>query len=219
MANYVWQKVICRKEVLDRYFIDPDPLGDGIQLEKPYITFNKLFGVKSLNEYSEKYGAEIYYGFGFSWEIQSDGLCVIKFCSRWDYPIKAIIQAITLEKDTVWYAVEENCIYVSKFYWSEAEGVQEDVLFLEADFENWSEANEDFDVSLPDPDYGVWYYLETASKDWKTWKSADGFSRYQDYAVAVVEFREFRGSDPDVAPRGSDPNSGGLTPMYQCIRT
>ena len=53
MSNYVWHKVICRKEVLDQYFIGSDPFGDGRLMDHYYISFNKLFGVKSLNEYSE----------------------------------------------------------------------------------------------------------------------------------------------------------------------
>ena len=187
MSNYVWHKVICRKEILDQYFIDQDPFGDGTKLQEPYITFNKLFGVHSLNEYSEKYGVHIYYGFGVSWEIQPSGLCTIKFCTRWEYPIKAIVQAITLENDIVWFAVEENCIYVSKFYWSELEGVQEDVLFIEDGYDKWLDVNWNFEDSLQDPDYGVWYYLQTVSNDWRTWKSDDGFSRYQD--VAAVDVR------------------------------
>ena len=129
MSNYVWHRVICRKEILDLYFIDTDPLGDGTPVEQPYISFNKLFGVKSLNEYSEKYGVHISYGYGCSWAIQPDGSCDIKFCTRWQYPIRAIIRALELSHDIVWFAVEENHIYASKFYWNN--GVKEDVMFIE----------------------------------------------------------------------------------------
>ena len=43
MANYICNRVICRKEILDDYFIDYDPFGDNTPLDHPYISFNKLF--------------------------------------------------------------------------------------------------------------------------------------------------------------------------------
>ena len=46
MANYVWHRVICNKATLDEYFIDYEPIEEGKLLNKPYITFNKMFGVK-----------------------------------------------------------------------------------------------------------------------------------------------------------------------------
>lgn len=190
MSNYVWHRVICRKEILDLYFIDTDPLGDGTPVEQPYISFNKLFGVKSLNEYSEKYGVHISYGYGCSWAIQPDGSCDIKFCTRWQYPIRAIIRALELSHDIVWFAVEENHIYASKFYWNN--GVKEDVMFIEDGFDDWLNENMEFDDSLEDPDEGVWYYLPKATGTWQNWESADGFARYLDVAAVHVELPPFR---------------------------
>lgn len=185
MSNYVWHKVICRKQVLNQYFIDPDPFGDGTPLKQPYISFNRLFGVKSLNEYSEKYGVHISYSFSFSWEEQPDGLYEIKFCTRWEYPIRAILRALELAHDTIWFAVEENHIYASKFYW--ADGVKEDVLFIENGFDQWLDENDEFDNSPKDPDDGVWYYLPTATGTWQSWESTDGYARYLDVAAVHVE--------------------------------
>lgn len=171
--------------MLDQFFIDTDPLGDGTPVEQPYISFNKLFGVKSLNEYYDKYGIHISYGWGCSWEMQPDGLCEIKFCTRWQYPIRAIIRTLELSHDTVWFAVEENHIYVSKFYWNN--GVKEDVLFIENEFDQWLDDNMDFDDSLEDPDDGVWHYLPTAKEKWENWPSEDGFSRYLDISAVRVD--------------------------------
>lgn len=185
MSNYVWHKVLCRKEVLERYFIDVDPLGDGTPVEQPYLSFNKLFGVKSLNEYSDNYGVHIYYGYGCSWEMKPDGFCEAKFCTRWEYPIRAIIRTIELSHDTVWLAVEENRIYVSKFYWSD--GVKEDVLNIEDGFDEWLDKNMEYDDSLEDPDDGVWHYLPTANGNWRNWPSSDNFSRYLDVAAVNVD--------------------------------
>ena len=65
MANYVVNKIVCTEEILNEYFIDYYPIEQNEKLEEPYISFNKLFGVKSLNEYAQKYGEYIYYGWSF----------------------------------------------------------------------------------------------------------------------------------------------------------
>jgi hypothetical protein len=190
MSNYVWHKVVCQKEILEKYFIDTDPFGDGTLVEPPYVSFNQLFGVRSLNEYSDKYGVYISYGYSFSWNLQSDGLCEIKFCTRWEYPIRAIIRTLELSHNTVWFAVEENHVYVSKFYWSD--GIKEDVILLGEEFDRWLDVNMAFDDSLEDPDDGVWYYLPTSTGTWQNWESNDGFARYLDVAAVHVELPLFQ---------------------------
>ncbi len=35
MANYVCNKVVCSKKILDRYFIDPEPLGKEYPVSEP----------------------------------------------------------------------------------------------------------------------------------------------------------------------------------------
>ena len=189
MSNYVWHKVVCRKTILDRYFIDTDPQGDGIPRERPSISFNQLFGAKSLDEYSDKYGVHISYGYNYSWNLLDDGLCEIKFCTRWEYPIRAITRTLELSHDAVWFAVEENRIYVSKFYWED--GVKEDVFYIEEGFYEWLDHNMEFDDSLEDPDDGVWHYLPTASGTWINWESTDGFNRYLDVPAAHVQLPPF----------------------------
>ncbi len=189
MSNYVWHKVVCRKDVLDQYFIDSNPFGEGTALELPYISFNKLFGVKSLNEYSERYGVHIAYGHSFSWEAHPNGMYEVKFCTRWEYPIHAILRTLEVAHDTLWFAVEENHIYASKFYWSE--GVKEDVLFIEDGFDEWLNDHTEFNDSLKDPDEGVWYYLPTAIGTWQNWESMDGFARYCDIAAVHVKLPPF----------------------------
>ena len=70
MSNYVANKIICKKEFYKKYLLDLNPFGDeipdGYVKTHPYITFNKLYNVESLNEYGEKYGTYVYYGFGHS---------------------------------------------------------------------------------------------------------------------------------------------------------
>lgn len=115
MANYVVNKIVCTEEILNEYFIDYYPIDE--KLEEPYITFNKLLGEKSLNKYNEKYGESIYYGFGVSYEKNIEGLMEIKFLTKWLYPICAIVKAVEMFKEKlIWYACEENKIYLSKFF-------------------------------------------------------------------------------------------------------
>ncbi len=184
MANYVYNRVVCRKEILEKYFVDSDPFGDGNLIDPPYITFNKLFDVKSINEYSEKIGAYIYYGYGFLYREMENGRYEIKFCTWWEYPIQAITRVIELAHDTVWYAVEENCVYASKFYWENT--VKEDVIYIEDEYNQWEEEHEDFWETLDMPDDGIWYFLPTAKGKWNNWESLDGFARYRDIPVVDV---------------------------------
>ncbi len=85
------------------------------RIDPPYISFNKLVCVKNIGEYREQFGEYIYYGYGFTHKIRSDGLMVLKFATKRVVPIAAIRAAIQLDHSLEWYAVEENCIYVSRF--------------------------------------------------------------------------------------------------------
>lgn len=115
MANYVSNKVVCSKDFLDTYLFDFFPCGPDNPMSEPYISFNKLFGLRSLSEYQEKIGVHIYYGFDFSWAKRDDGRYEVKFCTRWEYPIQAILKALELSHEVEWFAVEESCVFVSKF--------------------------------------------------------------------------------------------------------
>ena len=182
MANFVWNKVICDKEFLDEYFVDYYPLGQGRKLEEPYISFNKLFGVKSLDEY-EEIGEHIYYGFDFDYTEISAGKIEVKFCTKTMYPIEAIKKAIEISHQIEWYAVEENFIYVSRFSWQD--GVKEDVTDIAIGYDQWLEDNMEFDISLEAYDCGLWNYLKTVKKRGQRWESDDGFNRYKVAAVYV----------------------------------
>jgi hypothetical protein len=197
MANYVYNMVVCRAEVLEQYFIDSNPFGDNSPIDSPYITFNRLFSVRSLQDYHVQYGAYIYYGNGCSWKKRADGLYEIKFCTRWEYPIRAIIRAVELAHDTIWYAVEENHIYVSKFYWDE--GVKEDVCLLDEDeLDDWADKNIGHERDISDDDDEVWHYLSEVETVWRNWPSSDHYKRYLDVAAFRVELsfkNRFRGDE------------------------
>lgn len=167
MANYVMSKVICDKEILETYLIDWSPIDPEEILDEPYISFNKLFGVQSWGEYVDKIGTSIYYGFGFSWTKREDGRYEVKFATRWEYPIQAILRLLELSHEAQWFVVEENHIYVSKFYWDD--GVKEDIMWIDYDdYDEWCCAHEDFEASLADSDDSLWYYLPTVKENWKT---------------------------------------------------
>ncbi len=189
MSNYVWNKVVCSKDTCEKYFLDYDPFGDGQLREVPYITFNKLFGVKSLDAYDKSIGRTISYSWGTSYKETENSLYEIKFAIRWDYPIQAIKKAIELDNSLVWYAVEENVIYVSKFYWDN--GIKEDVVFVEDEYYEWSMKNAEFDNSILDRDEGddgIWYFLPTATLKWRNWESKDGFKRYENVPAYDVRY-------------------------------
>lgn len=180
MANYVYNKIICTKEVLNKYFLDDEPFEENKKVDEPYITFNKLFNTKLDEKYSEQYGECIYYGDGFEYNDLEDGNVEIFFNTRWRYPIKAIERALKLCKNNIiWYAVEENLIYVSKFYWDNE--IIEETLYLEdsAEFEKFNEDN-----SEPASDFWIWEYKPEEKEGWNIWKCNDFVERYfEDYPV------------------------------------
>ncbi len=185
MSNYVANKIICKKKFYEKFFLDLNAFGD-VELDDyikttPYITFNKLYNVKSINEYRDKYGTYIYYGFGHSVKELNNDLVEIKFQTSKYYPICAIKKAIELDNSIVWYAVEENLIYISKFEWNENK-VVEKTLYIETDkFNNWYDENicngNTYD-NLEDCDDAIWYLNDYSEQDWKLWKTDDLIKRY-----------------------------------------
>ncbi|KXT77148.1 hypothetical protein STRDD11_02701 [Streptococcus sp. DD11] len=180
MANYVYQQVICSKDFLEKYFLDFYPIQKEERMDPPYISFNRLMGVVDLEEYYEKYGQYIYYGYGFSYKEQADGRYLVKFATRHDYPIAAIRQAVNLEHTIEWYAIEECCIYISKFYWND--GVKEliQVVGNLSTFVDWVEENYEFDEGLSDEDHIFWYYLQEhgGAWPWLAWSDELNLPRY-----------------------------------------
>ncbi len=193
MANYVVNKVVCTEEILNEYFIDYYPIDQNEKLEEPYISFNKLFGVKSLNEYAQKYGEYIYYGWSFSYEKNKEGLIEIKFLTRWLYPIYAIVKSIEMFKDKlIWYACEGNKIYLSKFF-LDGENMQENTLYLEnTEYDDWIGDNQDYIEKIEYPDDEIWHYDYKSRKDWKIWRSDNLIKRYFDQYPAKEYYNEMK---------------------------
>jgi hypothetical protein len=190
MANYVWHRIICTNSVLETYFIDNNPFGEEKPLAEPYISFNRFFGCKTLNDYYQQHGVYISYDMGSVWRGQNDGTVEIKFCTRWEYPIKAIIQVLELCKsELIWYACEENHNYVSRFQWT-GDSIQEHILPLDDDYWDWDEETENrLQGRIEEGDYddSIWYYLPLSKERWRIWPSNDGFLRYWKNAVVHIE--------------------------------
>ncbi len=183
MANFVSNRVICKRSFYEKYFYDTNPFGmeksNEYVKEKSYITFNKLYKVKSLNEYMEKYGEYIYYGYGYNVKQLDNDLVEIKFQTKWSYPICAIVKAIELNHSIIWYAIEENIIYYSKFSWKDNKVIEE-TLYIENDkcFEAWYGQN--IFNNLKCYDDSLWYYNYENNPNWKRWDTDDLVKRYKD---------------------------------------
>lgn len=180
MANYVSNKVLCSKSFFYKYFLDSYSLGEESYEychKNKYISFNKLFGVKDVNEYYDKYGEYIYYGFFYEFKEISNELVELKFKTKHYYPISAIVKAIEIDHNVVWNCVEENIIYISKFSWKQ-NGIIEETLNIENDeFYDWYNNCNIKETSLVDNT--VWYY-ESKNNEWIIWKCNDLIARYKD---------------------------------------
>ncbi|MBQ8959848.1 MAG: hypothetical protein IJ071_01330 [Ruminococcus sp.] len=170
MSNYVWSKIICGLDTLDKIVI-----GDPTNLSHSIISFHKLFDIP----YDDREAR------GVLVKKLADNSYELKYCQRWRYPITSIIRLIEIYHDVVWYLVEENHIYVSKFYWNN--GVKEDVMDIEYQYYDWLDENPIFDGSLDYGDDDVWYFLKTLKDNWINWESNDNFARYLDVAAHNVD--------------------------------
>ncbi|AND79108.1 hypothetical protein [Streptococcus pantholopis] len=176
MANYVYQKIICSKKFLDSYLIDYYPISQNDRIVPPYISFNRLVGVSDLSEYREKFGEHIYYGDSFTYSECENGLFEVKFTTKRDYPIAAIRRAIEVEHSVEWFAVEDNCIYVSHFYWSD--GIKESIHTLGSAFGSWYSKQYELEESLEDSDHLIWYYLNEHKCSWILWSDSLPIPRF-----------------------------------------
>lgn len=188
MANYVYNRVICTKDFFEKYFLDDNPFGESpdqkIAWPKDYITFNKLFQCHSIEEYRTLTNCTtIDYGSGTSFHEIGTGRYEVLFDTRWYYPIKAIVKACELARgNLVWYAIEENEIYFSKFFWQDNQ-VMEETIFIEndEDFEDFRDDLWDDLSELPEfvyPDFWIWGYQPETKTGWTIWPSDDLSKRY-----------------------------------------
>lgn len=91
------------------------------------------------------------YGYGFSYKDLTNARVALKFATKSDYPIEAIHQVLTLDHSIEWYAVGENNLYVSRFYWEQ--GVQERIALLGDEFHVWSEGQQVIEDELSCEDH------------------------------------------------------------------
>lgn len=152
MANYVYNKVICSKKFFNEYFYNE---------ELDMILFP--------NE-----GNYIYQGFGHTCKEISENLLEVKFASKWDYPIKLIVDFINIDHSIKWYAIEENYVYLSKFEYDEKQNkVKESIVILDSNFDNFlgKLLDADLKVELEDADHLFWYCKLKHFNNWIEWET------------------------------------------------
>ena len=171
MSNYVWSKIICNQEVFDKIVMD-SPTNPSHSI----ISFHKILGV----DYDDREARNVLVA-----KI-ADDTYELKYCQRWCYPITCITRLIENFHDVIWYLVEENHIYVSKFYWDN--GVKEDIMDIEYQYYDWLDENPIFGDALDFSDDDVWYFLKTLKENWINWESTDNFARYLDIAAYDVDY-------------------------------
>lgn len=190
MANYVFHRVVCTQDFFEKYLLDLEPFGKNDLPEHPCLTFRKLFGAVTLEEYEAEHSASVYKGYGFHWEERPNDRVEVKFCTRWQYPIEAILKALKLGRHTIeWFACEENHLYASWFRWTE-NGAEERILLLGDTYWNWTEqhgAALEKQIGETECDDEVWYYLPLCKSGWQKWPSSDDFSRYVNTPAVQVE--------------------------------
>lgn len=193
MANYVSNKVICKKEFFERYLLDPNALGKGsfkYCKEHKYIFFNKLFNdVNNVSEYYDKYGEYVDYGHFYTMKELRNDYVEIKFKTRWNYPICAIKKSIEIAHNIVWYATEECLNYMSKFLWQNNKVIEKTLMFDDEDFGEWYEKNVIDGNKYDDLDYAddyVWYYDCKNRKEWYIWDADDLIKKYKDNPSNII---------------------------------
>ena len=131
MSNYVWSKIICSQEVFDKIVMD-SPTNPSHSI----ISFHKILDV----DYDDREARNVLV------VKNADDTYELKYCQRWFYPITCITRLIETFHDVIWYLVEENHIYVSKFYWDN--GVKEDIMDIEYQYYDWLDENPIFGDAL-----------------------------------------------------------------------
>lgn len=182
MANYVANKIVCSQAFYDNYLFDANPFGEETPDEyvrtHPYITFNRLYGVNSIGEYSEQYGTYVAYSHGYTVEDYTEDEVIVKFMTRWHYPIHAIVKAIEIDHTVEWFCVEENSIYLSKFYWKNGKTVEATLYIEDEYYDRWEKLTEEQLDMYRDCDDLVWYMDWGASHNWMVWETDDLIERY-----------------------------------------
>ncbi len=103
------------------------------------------------------------------------------FQTRWRYPICAIIKAIELDHSIIWYVVETNLVYMSKFEWEDNKVIEKTLNIEDDDFDAWYDKNiyNESSFNIHKADDSVWYYDYESRKDWMTWECDDLIKRYK----------------------------------------
>ena len=190
MSNFVWHRVICRRNVIDAFFLDSSSScsSDGGSDDLPVISFKRVYDYyhvdpeTDLNSGRDSYVATDQ---GISVHSVSEEMCELMFISRNFYPIFVIFKTLEMFHDTVWYAVEENAVYVSKFIW-ENDQFMEYVFHIEEKYGKWLERNFDYAMSIQNPDSDIWHFMKNSHINWNLWNNRDPVEQYSNFMADDV---------------------------------
>ena len=101
MANFIHNRIICSKDTLEKYFLDENPFDDDKPMEKPWISFRKLFNYDCVTFYAETRLFDSSNGFRYK-ELKED-VYEITFCTRNEIPYEAIVKALELDQNLEWF--------------------------------------------------------------------------------------------------------------------
>jgi hypothetical protein len=189
MANYIWNKLLLKRTAFNETGIGSSSISE------PFINSFRCFfescldGSKDLCDFGRDGG--IAYDQDISCVPLNNEFYEIMFATRTFYPVFAIVKTIEQFHYSVWYAVEENAVYVSKFCLEDCQ-LREYAAYIEEDHGIWLEQNFDYAANVAEPDCDVWHYMNERKLEWKRWDNRDIFKKYATYTAADVGelFRE-----------------------------
>lgn len=192
MSNFVSNRIICSKEVYQKYLEDHYSFGK--YTSRPYISFRKILNDDLLRECDEHpytaFGKEI---------IESNGMIDLRFQTRSNFPIRSIAELLAMEHQVIWYVAEDNRLFVTRFTFND--GIAEEIRLLdsESDFEEYmdlycgSDGCEDLSESLSEADDIVWHFQPEKKKGWVRMCKRDIISLYEGSAfnAALSIYKDF----------------------------
>ncbi len=188
MSNFVWHRLICHRNVTEELFSDSAFCIRCGSCELPGISFRRVYDLFHVDPETDLISGRDSYianDQGISVHFVSEELCELMFLTRNFYPVFVIFKTLEMFHDTIWYAVEENCVYVSKFIW-ETDQLVEYAVYIEKEYGKWLESNFDYALSVQNPDSDVWHFMENGRMKWKPWDNRDPVETYSNFMADDV---------------------------------
>lgn len=163
MSSYIYNRVICHRDVFLKLFMDDKIFGPETENHFLSISFNKIWKRNSIYECPD----QIHYECGITVRDLDFGKEDIRFVTLNLYPIETIIQLLGKHKKVVWYAAEENENYISRFY-NESGHINEDVYPVDEKlYELWNKLNPSDEKN--ECETKLWEFIDKNELEWKRW--------------------------------------------------